>query len=222
MITENMINDALRYIGIPKEKADSEVKEKVIQGFKKLEQIVNPKIIYQKVNITKEDETVILKGTLCKIQSKDLAKLLKNCEECILMAGTLGMEVDRQIANWQKQHMLEAMILDACASVLIDKLCDDAEVEIMNSLKKDKFLTMRFSPGYGDVPLEVSGELLDIMMAPKRIGLTLTKTHMLVPTKSVTAFIGISNQRENRQKSCGYCNLVKTCMYRRRGERCGL
>ena len=118
--------------------------------------------------------------------------------------------------------MLEAMILDSCASVLIDKVCDDAEQEIMQTLRENEYLTMRFSPGYGDVPLEISSEILDILSAQKRIGLTLTKTHMLLPTKSITALIGISNQKENRQKSCGHCNLVKTCYYRRRGERCGL
>lgn len=222
MITQSMISDALRYIGLPLGKADEQMKEKVQQGFKNLQQIANPKVIYQRVGIIREDHQMMMQGTLCKIQSQDLMKLLQHSQECILMAATLGMEVDRQIANLQKVDMLDAMILDSCASVLIDKLCDDAEVEIMNTLKENEYLTMRFSPGYGDVPLETSSELLDILSAQKRIGLTLTKTHMLLPTKSITALIGISNQKENRQKSCGHCNLVKTCMYRRRGERCGL
>ena len=118
--------------------------------------------------------------------------------------------------------MLDAVILDACASVLIDKVCDEAESGIIETLKENEFLTMRFSPGYGDVPLETSSDLIDILQATKRIGLSLTKSHMLVPTKSVTAIIGISSQKENRQKSCGACNLVKTCAYRKRGEQCGL
>lgn len=222
MITQSMMDDALRYIGLPKGRADNQIKEKVEQGFKSLEQIAQPKIIYQRVKVGREKDTIIMQGTLCKIQSQDLIKLLENSKECILMAATLGMEVDRQIANLQKIDMLEAMILDACASVFIDKLCDDAERDIMNALKENEYLTMRFSPGYGDVPLEVSGEILEILVAQKRIGLTLTKTHMLLPTKSITALIGISNQKENRQKSCGHCNLIKTCMYRRRGDRCGL
>ena len=222
MITQSMISDALRYIGLPLGKADDQMKEKVQKGFRNLQQIANPKVIYQRVSIIREDNQIMMQGTLCKIRSQDLMKLLQHSQECILMAATLGMEVDRQIANLQKLDMLDAVILDSCASVLIDKLCDDAEVEIMNALKENEYLTMRFSPGYGDVPLETSSEILDILSAQKRIGLTLTKTHMLLPTKSITALIGISNQKENRQKSCGHCNLVKTCMYRRRGERCGL
>lgn len=230
MITQTMINEALRYIGMPNkarsieevENKDLSLHHKVEEGFKYLEQIAYPRVIYQIVNIGLEQENVILQETSCKIQSKDLAKLLAHSNRCVLMAATLGMEVDKQISLKQKIDMLDAVILDACASVLIDKVCDEAELEIVEQLKANEFLTMRFSPGYGDVPLEASSELLDILMATKKIGLSLTKSHMLVPTKSVTAIIGISNQKENRQKSCGTCNLVKTCAYRKRGDQCGL
>lgn len=222
MITQNMISDALRYIGVPQGKADELMKEKVEEGFKLLKEIASPKVIYQKVKVKVEEDKVMMQAAHCKIQSHDLVKLLKYSDECILMAATLGIEVDRKISNLQKIDMLEAMILDSCSSVLIDYVCDEAEGEIINGLKENQYLTMRFSPGYGDVPLEVSGEILDLLAAQKRIGLTLTKSHMLLPTKSITALIGISHQKENRQKSCGHCNLVKTCMYKRRGERCGL
>ena len=64
--------------------------------------------------------------------------------------------------------------------------------------------------------------VLSILNANKRIGLMQINSGMLVPTKSITAIIGISHERENRQKNCGTCNLVKSCMYRKRGDRCGL
>lgn len=230
MITQIMINEALRYIGMPskvKSRAQVEATElsmhdKVEEGFRYLNQIASPRVIYQVVDAVIEEEKVLLGGTSYSVQSRDLIKLLANSKRCVLMAATLGMEVDKQISLKQKVDMLDAVILDACASVLIDKVCDEAEVGIIEALKENEFLTMRFSPGYGDVPLETSSDLIDILQGTKRIGLSLTKSHMLVPTKSVTAIIGISNQKENRQKSCGACNLVKTCAYRKRGEQCGL
>ena len=222
MITQNMMDDALRYIGIPKGKADEQIVDQIKLGFETLQKYIMPKIAYQRVEVKLGGDTVSLCGTSCEVSSKSLNQLFRHSKECVLIAATLGLEVDRQISRYQKLDMLDAMILDSCASVLIDKLCDDAEQEIIQTLKENEYLTMRFSPGYGDVPLELSGEILDILSAQRRIGLTLTKTHMLLPTKSITALIGISNQKENRQKSCGHCNLVKHCNYRRRGERCGL
>ena len=106
MITENMISTALRYIGIPKATIDVEMNDQVLQGFKKLEEIALPKITYQKVKINRQEDKIVLEGTNCSIQSQDLIKLFKNSHECILMAATLGREVDRQIANLQKTNML--------------------------------------------------------------------------------------------------------------------
>ena len=222
MVTQIMIDEALRYIGVPKGKADTHLIEKVEQGFSLLKEIAQPRVVYQQMGIELGEESVTITGTTCKVKSRDLHRLFENCHACIVMAATLGMEVDRQIALKQKIDMLEAMIFDSCASVWIDKICDDTEAEIMQMITEGEYLTMRFSPGYGDVPLETSAEIIEVLCTQKKIGLSLTESQMLVPTKSITALIGVSNQKENRQKSCGYCNLVKSCMYRRRGERCGL
>lgn len=217
-----MLNEALRYIGVPKEKADLALKEKIRSGFKKIGKLRPPKVIYQKLPIMKKEDAVIIGTLSCQTKSKDLIKLFKNSESCILMAATLGYDIDQEINRLQKIDMLEAIVIDACASVLIDKVCDEAEDEIMKQLDENQYLTMRFSPGYGDVPLDLNRPILQLLMAQKRIGLTLTKTDMLLPIKSITALIGLSSQKENRMKSCGQCNLIHTCLYRKRGEKCGL
>lgn len=221
-MTDIMLKDALRYIGVPLEEAKEDLIQKIRATYTLLEKLARPRMTYQKLSLCIEDEVVSFENTSFKIKSSDLAQLFTHCKTCYMMAVTLGGEVDRQISLSQKIDMLDAIILDACASVLIDKYCDDVEQELMKTLNQGEFFTMRFSPGYGNVPLESQRNVLDILQTEKRIGLTLTKTDMMLPTKSITAFIGISSQKENRQKSCGKCNLIKTCTYRRRGDRCGL
>lgn len=221
-MTNIMLKDALRYIGMPMEHAKQDLIDKVEATYNELERIAKPRATYQKLSLHVNQEEVVFDNTPFTIASSDLVKLLQNSKECYIMAVTLGQEVDRQIGIKQRLDMLDAVILDACASVLIDKVCDDLEQELMSSLDEGKFFTMRFSPGYGNVPLEAQRPFINILQTEKKIGLTLTKTNMLLPTKSITAIVGISNQKENRQKSCGTCNLVKTCSYRKRGDRCGL
>lgn len=217
-----MIDDALRYIGISNGKADETMQKMIKETFDEIETLIRPKLTYGLFDIEKSDEAVKVKNTTCTIKSNDLVKLLEHCERCIIMAATLGIKADLEISRRQKIDMLNAVVFDACCSVMIDKVCDEAEQELMKGLAKDEHLTMRFSPGYGDVPLASSRDILQILSSEKRIGLGLTASDMLVPTKSITAIVGISSQKENRQKSCGKCNLVKTCMYRKRGDRCGL
>lgn len=220
-MTHLMLKDALRYIGMPMEHATTDLIHKVEITYELLERIAVPRATSQRLSLHLKGDEVIFENTSLTIKSSDLAKLLKNSKECYIMAVTLGQEVDRQIGIRQRLDMLDAMVLDSCASVLIDKICDEHEQELMKNLNEGEFFTMRFSPGYGNVPLESQRPVLNILQTEKKIGLTLTKTNMLVPTKSITAIVGISNQKENRQKSCGACNLVKTCSYRKRGDRCG-
>ena len=48
----------------------------------------------------------------------------------------------------------------------------------------------RFSPGYGDLPLALQREVFAALDCPRRIGLTLSDSLLMSPTKSVTALIG--------------------------------
>lgn len=220
MITNTMIKDALRYIGASKEK-DELLIEKVKLTFQDLQKIALPKVVYKSFPIKVEAGCVYFEGTTLSIKSQDLCRIFAHTHTCYILAATLGGRVDQVINRTQRIDMLDAIVLDACASVLVDKVCDDLEAELFEKLVENEYFTMRFSPGYGDVPLECQDGIIQILEAEKRIGVTLTKAKLLFPTKSITALIGISNQKENRAKTCGTCNLVKTCVYRRRGEQCG-
>ena len=82
--------------------------------------------------------------------------------------------------------------------------------------------TWRFSPGYGDLPIEIQGEFLQVLDAPKRIGLYATANNILTPRKSVTAVIGLSENKISKgRRGCVICSMKDACPYRKRGEHCG-
>ena len=60
--------------------------------------------------------------------------------------------------------------MDALASAAIEEVCRIADEDIKGQIDGE-FLTWRFSPGYGDFPLEIQKEFLEAVNAPKRIGL---------------------------------------------------
>ena len=65
------------------------------------------------------------------------------------------------------------------------------------------YLTDRFSPGYGDMPLAQSGQICEVLNAGRSIGLTVSQSGILMPRKSVTAVLGISRtQVLRRPKGC--------------------
>ena len=135
------------------------------------------------------------------------------------MAVTLGPEVDRQIPLLSRDDMSGAVLCDACASVWADSLCDGLEREIERGLEDGEFLTLRFSPGYGDVPMSATADLLRLLDAGRGIGVTLSQKGMMIPVKSVTALIGIADRPQKRRRSCEDC-AMKSCAYRNIGGLC--
>lgn len=221
MREEIIIKEVLRYINVPYMKADDEIKMQILDTYNELEALAQIRSSVRYFELDINDNLVSLKDTPILMTSNDLARLFKNCKGTFLLAVTLGAEVDKKISSMQQVDMLKALLFNACANVMIESGCDEIESELMKSLEMNQYLTMRYSPGYGDVALKVQGEILNVLDTARKMGLTTTKAGMLLPLKSVTAFIGVSTIKEDRQKKCSECLMHETCTYRRRGDRCG-
>ena len=74
---------------------------------------------------------------------------------------------------------------------MIEKWMDFTESEIRKELREGEHLTSRYSPGYGDLPIESQHTILNLLDASRKIGVSLTGSLMMVPSKSVSAVIGV-------------------------------
>lgn len=185
--------EALRYLGYRNNKPDENVLEILDETEKELLKAVRPKLVYKIYDVLSADTEkgeVKLKNTDLTFKGFDIAKHLSGCERAVVMACTASGEVDRLLRIYQIKDITCALVADSLASAAIEQICDMAQEEIMN--KTDGFCTWRFSCGYGDFPLESQKDIIKALDAEKRIGLYVTESCMLVPTKSVTAVFGIS------------------------------
>jgi len=130
--------------------------------------------------------------------SRNLAHHLHHCKEVILYAITLGPQADLLLRRWSVRNMAKAAVGQAVCAAWLDQLAADY-VEGLD-LEEGEYLTPPFSPGYGDWDLSHQQEVLDLLDAPRRLGLSLTQAGMLVPEKSITALVGVSDRPE---ESCG-------------------
>ena len=114
------------------------------------------------------------------------------------------------------------MILDGCASAAIECLCDQVEDYLRKKVEeRGQFLTGRYSPGYGDLPLQLQFDLCALLDTQRRLGLTVSANHLLLPRKSVTALLGISpTPPQPPQPGCVGCRLYHSCQIRRSGRIC--
>lgn len=189
-LTDKHITTALRYMRVPPAVQDEELARTVREAFAKLEAFTEPRCVWGRFHVLHFDGGFELEGAY--IYSSDIARLTAKCDECVLLAATLGHEVDRQITLAQSRNMLDGLALDACASVMVDAYIDGfVGSEIVPELHEGEKLTHRFSPGYGDLKMNVTEDIIAVLNATKRIGLSVTRSLMMSPIKSVTAIMGV-------------------------------
>ncbi len=120
------------------------------------------------------------------VVSADLSKNLRGCGRVVLFAATVGLEMDRKIARYSRLSPTKALMMQAVGAERIEALCD----VFCGGLGETR---PRFSPGYGDLDLAYQRTLFALLDCPRTIGLTLTESLLMSPTKSVTAIVGLQN-----------------------------
>ena len=161
------------------------MEDRLMENIPDLMERVSPKFCAVRCDVEYVSDGTLRIGGI-EIKSRDIIKNLGGAREAYLFAATLGAEVDRFLIRLGMLSGADRFVVDGYASALVESLCDFAEAEIFGDTPRCK----RFSPGYGDLPLDIQGELLSALSAENLLGITLTDKKMMVPTKSVTAIIG--------------------------------
>ncbi|MCD8143918.1 MAG: vitamin B12 dependent methionine synthase, activation domain protein [Oscillospiraceae bacterium] len=164
-----------------------------------------------------------LRGAEFPLVGRDIRRHLQDCTHAVLMAATLGPDVETLLMRTQVTDMARALILDSCASTAIENVCDNFEGELRAQYEaRGQFLTDRFSPGYGDMPIEQQRDFCDLLDTRRRIGLTVSQSGIMLPRKSVTAVLGVSDTpRTRRSAGCANCSMFENCSLRKSGAHCG-
>ena len=214
--------EALRYMGC----GDAVPDEKMLGMLEECEAallaVIKPCCIYHVFDIEDTEDGVAVCGTSLVLAGRSVREHLAGCTKAVLMAATLSAHAEKVIRRYEATDMTRAVIADSLASAAVEQVCDKAEEEITREFSR-YHRTWRFSPGYGDLPLDIQGSFLDVLQAPKRIGLSATQSDILIPRKSVTAVIGLSeNEIPKGRRGCSECNMKEVCAFRKKGDHCGI
>ncbi len=215
-MTDLNYNEILMYLGHRGQEVTPEVDAQIRKCMEDVRRYAEPRLVYSRLPVSDGE----VAGFSC--MGEDMREILMPCREAVLLAVTLGAGMEQAIRQREVKDIGEAFILDACASVAAENVCDRFEESMRGELAEEGlYLTSRFSPGYGDFPIECQKYLCDVLNTSRRIGLTVTESSILVPRKSVTAVMGIADTpQELRKRGCEACNLFLHCTYRKRGIVC--
>ena len=186
-------HDALRYLGFRGEPG-AEDRARLVEAEAAVRAVAEPRRVARLVAVRAVDGELDFEGAF-RVRSDALARNLRGCPRAFLFVATLGPGPDRLVRRLEATgRVADAAWAQAVASELADAWCDDVVAELARDpAVAGCSLRPRFSPGYGDVPLALQRPLLTVLDASRRIGVTLTESLLMVPTKSVSAFVGIEN-----------------------------
>ena len=201
--------EALRYAGC--KEADEEILKLLYECKKQADEVISYKVCYMVLPFEEKEDKCDF-GCF-SVSSKLLLKNFGESKEVLLFAATLGAGLDRLIAKYSKISPSKALMLQGIGAERIEALCDAfcEEFEETNKVK----LKPRFSPGYGDLELVAQKEIFAVLDCPRKIGLTLNDSLLMSPSKSVTAFAAITeNKPLEKINKCTLCRNV-SCEFRR-------
>ncbi len=219
-----------RYLGYQGRVPDENVLREVDRCLEELREAVTPRFVYRQYPIERFFTDNIEKPFLdekpgaellsiagMKIQSRSLCRNLRDCKSAYLMAATLGIGPDRLIARASVAKMSRAVILQAAAAAMIEAWCDEVNQKIIKEAEdQGLYCRPRFSPGYGDFSLEYQKDFAQILRIQKEIGVSLTQSLLMMPSKSVTAVIGLSPvKKECALHGCEVCSKAEECSFSR-------
>ena len=214
------LSEPLRYLGVRGE-PDPALLEELSAVADRLTRTVEPRWVWRVFHLKHLPEYEELEGSGLALPGAMARTMLADCGQAAALACTLGAGFEAMLRAQQARSMARAAMLDACGSAWVEAGCDAAGEEIAARFP-DLYPTDRFSPGYGDLPLELQRDICAALDAPRRLGVQVTDSFLLNPSKTVTAVIGLSDRPQPaRIRGCGFCNLRASCQYRKGGTTCG-
>ena len=187
--------DAARFLGV-KGTPDAETLGRLADAAAEVRAAAEPRETHRFFPLRADPDAgeIAFEGAF-RVRSRSLARNLARSPGAFLFVATLGPGPDRLVRRAQAVGaMADAALLQAAAAELADSWCDDVCAALARLPEAaGRALRPRFSPGYGDCPLATQRDLFAALDATRRIGVSLTDAFLMVPTKSVSAFVGVAD-----------------------------
>jgi len=155
-----------------------------------LEEVVNvldPKYSYKRIVFNEAPLQAMIN------RSNELASFLKGSAEGFVVICTVGHGAVKLIDGYQHSNdMISALYADRICSDAVENLAEYISKELLNKFfDHDLYkLTRRYSPGYGDLPLECQKDLFSLFNQSD-LDIILTDKNYMNPDKSISYIVGI-------------------------------
>ncbi len=178
--------EAYMYMGLHAKAPDEQVEGLFSSCLQEVKNAVSFKACFTEVSLAFPNDNEVFLG-FGTVKSEKLFKHLQECRTAYIFAATAGTGIDRLISRYKVLSPSKSLMIDAIGSAAVEGWCNRLNADLVAGRETKS----RFSPGYGDLSLEYQKDIIGYLDAYRKIGISLSDTLFMTPTKSVTAIIGV-------------------------------
>ena len=191
MLLKYDLHEAARYMGYKHgDKPCEKICELCEVAYNELCKVITPKYIYKEYDFTRTNDGIIIDGI--EFKSTKLLSHLKDSTSIILFGATIGVGADILVRKYSVTDAAMTSVVHSVGASMVENLCDQACEELKNTIKGEH--KYRFSPGYGGLDISSQTDFYKLLPMTKQMGVTLSESFLMTPTKTVTAFIGVTKE----------------------------
>ena len=214
-------SEVLRYLGYSGQAMTGELEARIDDTVERCLGLASCRGVWRVFDIASREEradgtfVARLEGTALELSGESMREYLgadvggeagPDATAVGVMAVTVGMGVERELRRLSLTDRVGHVIFDAAGTTVVERAADACEASLVaEAARRGLHTSYRFSPGYGDLPLEVQPVLLDTLDARRRLGIALSPQLLMTPTKSVTAIVGMYGQPQPTGHEHGLC-----------------
>jgi hypothetical protein len=159
--------------------------------FPRMNALCSPQIALDELGVISHFAGELVVSGNIKFSSASLAKTMQGASRLSIYAATIGGAIERESTRAAEiGKYREALLWDSFGSEAAETLARRVSLIVRQRANaKGMGITPRFSPGYGDLPLETNKTILQLLDA-LAIGVESNANGLLLPRKSTTGFIG--------------------------------
>lgn len=185
-----------------------------------IEGMLEPQLSYRTLDLSETRPWGIRLPDGTCFKSPKLAKAMAKAEGVCCFVATVGPAVDMEIQHlMQQQRFADAYVLDAMGSMSAENVVEQFYRRMgRRQADKNGAITLRFSPGYCDWPIQQQQSLFRLFADTDTPEISLSENCLMTPQKSVSGLFGLLppgvNGADPAYNPCNTCTK-KNCIARR-------
>ncbi len=187
--------------------------------------LLEPRVVWRvlPVSAIERGQVKLTSGLILK--SHKMSSVMSSAEQLVLFVATIGKKIDKKVDQLMDQGKIaNAYTCDVLGSGAAESVAERFQADFgLRLSQQTRFgytaAGIRFSPGYCDWSVTEQDKLFSLVDAGA-IDVTLSKTSLMTPRKSISAVFGLypkekgGRLRQKRHNPCLYCSK-KDCLARR-------